>query len=66
MILKFEVNEICNCCKFLDWNDENDELEPYLICKKSGNEVEDSDSCDAWRFDKILIKDTFWIEKIVK
>lgn len=62
-ILKFEIKAICESCKHLDWydDDEND----YPICKLSGIEINTDDTCELWELDKMLIKDTFWIKKLV-
>ena len=61
-IMTFEVKNTCNCCEFAEWTDDDD-----FICTKTDSAIlDDNDTCDDWKLEKHLIKDTFWIKKVVK
>lgn len=61
---KVQVKATCESCEHLDWYD--DEIDDYPVCKLSAKEVDVEETCELYEFDKMLIKDTFWISKIVK
>lgn len=62
--IKVQIKATCNSCKHLDFYE--DDIEDYPICRLSGNEVDVDDNCELYEFDKMLVKDTFWISKIIK